>query len=248
MAGNAGKRHGDRKRGIMTEQSPVFEKPVEKIAVPGETDLDQLENQVERGSYFTHTALGRSFMRIGEVESFAYGLIDALIAKGILSSEEIKGSVERVRQELSLKGDVPGTGVAIRIDREEDIQKEALKVDCNARMNICHSICCKLDFALSISEVESGKVKWDLGRPYFIRHENNGYCTHNSIQTGNCRIHSQRPEVCRGYSCASDKRIWKDFEKMELNEEWIDQNISSSRKPCLIAAMMHRPEDLKSIN
>lgn len=247
MAANAGKRHGAGKRRIMTEQSLVLEKPVEKIARPEETALDQLENQVERGSYFTHTTLGRSFMRIGEVESFAYGLIDALVAKGILSSEEIKVSVERVRQELSIKGDIPGTGVAIRIDREEDIQKEAIKVDCKERMNICHSICCKLDFALSISEVESGKVKWDLGRPYFIRHENNGYCTHNSIQTGNCRIYSQKPEVCRGYSCASDKRIWKDFEKMELNVEWIDENIPSSGKTCLLAALMHRPEDIKSI-
>ena len=232
----------------MTEQNPVLQKTVEINTKPEDTPLDQLEKQVERGSFFTHTAMGRSFIRIGEVESFTYGIIDALVAKGILSSEEIKASVERVQQELSLKGDIPGSGVALRIDREENFQKDDIEMDCNARMNICHSICCKLDFALSVSEVESGKIKWDLGRPYFIRHENNGYCTHNSIQTGNCKIYSMRPEVCREYSCASDKRIWKDYKKMELNEEWIEDNISSSDKPCLVAALMHRPDDIKSIN
>jgi hypothetical protein len=44
-------------------------------------------------------------------------------------------------------------------------------VNCEERLHICKAACCQLDFALSVEEVESGKVKWDLGRPYFIRQD-----------------------------------------------------------------------------
>jgi hypothetical protein len=33
--------------------------------------------------------------------------------------------------------------------------------------------------------------------------------------------------VCRGYSCAKDERIWKDFDNMILNEEWIEANLNA---------------------
>ena len=37
--------------------------------------------------------------------------------------------------------------------------------------------------------------------------------------------YENRPSVCKKYSCANDKRIWKDFEKMEIDREWIDENL-----------------------
>jgi len=205
--------------------------------------LETLERQVERGSFFTHTALGRASSHLREVESFTYGILDVLLAKQIVSSEEVSAAVENIRRETAANGEIPGPGVALRLDPPEQQNGAEVKVDCAARMHICHAICCRLDFALTHEEVESGKIKWDLGRPYFIRHEAHGGCTHQDCKSGGCRVYADRPAICRTYSCAKDTRIWKDFEKMELNTEWIEQHLTPSSGPRLIGALMQNAEN-----
>ena len=215
----------------MNESTP--EPGIENMPSP----LVQLERQVERGSFFTHTALGRQAFRVNEIESFTYGLIDALLAKGLISTEEINASVETVREEMMTTGEVPDTGVALRTDSEASAERPPTKVDCEARWPVCHGICCKLDFALTQEEVEGGKIKWDLGRPYFIRHEADGLCTHSERGSGKCGVYNDRPAICRNYSCEHDKRIWKDFEKMELNTEWLTEHFYESRPRALTVLM-----------
>jgi Fe-S-cluster containining protein len=196
--------------------------------------VSEPERQGEQ-SRFTHSALGRSAERLAEVESLAHGLIDLLIEKGIVTPEEVASALEDAGREAGGPGDAPEPGVALRMDAPGE--QPTVDVDCGARMHICHAVCCRLDFALSPAEVESGKIKWDLGRPYFIRHNPDGFCTHNDRSTGWCGIHADRPAVCRGYSCANDGRIWKDFARMELNVEWLAENLST-KHPRLVAAMM----------
>ena len=78
-------------------------------------------------------------------------------------------------------------------------------------MHICQAVCCRLNFPLNQQEVERGVVKWDLGRPYFIRRELNGYCAHNVRPSGQCTVYANRPLVCRHYSCRNDDRIWNEY-------------------------------------
>ncbi len=99
--------------------------------------------------------------------------------------------------------------------------------------------CCRLDFVLTVTEVESGDIKWDLGRPYFIRHLSDGRCAHHDAESGGCSIYASRSGVYRGYSCASDTRIWKNFEQMEANAEWIEANRTAQSQPHVTAALMH---------
>lgn len=120
-------------------------------------------------------------------------------------------------------------GIAFRVDPAGQ-QETVVEVDCEARMPICHAVCCKLNFALTPPEVESGTVKWDLGFPYLIRHEANGYCTHCDMGNGRCAVYDGRPGVCRRYSCANDPRIWSDFEAMELNEDWIREHLGNQSR------------------
>lgn len=192
---------------------------------------EKLEHQIERSELFTHTVLSYHSTRINEIESFLYGLVDMLVKKGIATPEEIKETVAEVRQELQQKEEDCHPNLALRI--ESDNESEFIPVNCEERLPICQAICCKLEFALSATEVENGQIKWDLGRPYFIRHEQDGYCTHNNRDNKCCNIYEHRPSVCKKYSCAKDERIWKDFEKMELNHEWIN-SYSQERKPKLI--------------
>ncbi len=207
------------------------------------TDVQSLERQVERGSFFSHTALGKGFLRLHELESFVYGLLDVLVTKQAVTSDEVELAVHNVRSRLSESGDVPNTGVVMRVDPTEEEPRPPTLVNCAERMHVCHAICCKLDFPLTVSEIESGAVKWDLGRPYYIRHEASGFCAHNMQATGGCGIYANRPAVCRGYSCANDQRIWKDFDKMELNTEWLSANLSGANgAPQFMQAMVRQVE------
>lgn len=191
-----------------------------------QSPADSLERQVERGSFFTHTALSRQSERINEIESFLFGLIDLMIKKGAFEKEELTTLAAEVRKELYEKGELAHAGLGIRMD---DTKKkiEFVPVNCAERIHICHGVCCKLNFALSITEIESGKIKWDLGKPYFIRQESSGYCSHLHHEKKTCGIYQNRPSVCRGYSCAGDDRIWKDFDNMVINQEWIDENLAN---------------------
>jgi Fe-S-cluster containining protein len=198
---------------------------------------DELDRQVERGSLFTHTALSQTAERLTEVESMVYGLVDVLLSDGKLDEERFERAAASARSELDTRGETVSPGVALRFDGEIP-QGAFTPVDCEKRLPICHAVCCRLHFALSAGEVEGGVAKWDLGQPYFIRQGASGSCVHNDPETGACGIYAERPGVCKRYTCAHDERIWSDFEKMELNQAWIDQNLSPAAPRLASASMM----------
>lgn len=200
-------------------------------------ELDGLLRQVERAGLFTHSALGRSHLRQRELESFVYGLIDVLLARGVLSEPELAAAVAAAGEELDAGGETPEPGVVLRIDEASAEVEPPVEVDCAARMHVCGAVCCKLDFALSQDEIEGGVLRWDMGRPYVIRHEADGLCIHNDRASGGCGVYADRPTPCRRYSCAKDERIWNDFDAMELNVDWIAANIGDAQ-PRLLHAML----------
>jgi Fe-S-cluster containining protein len=206
-------------------------------------NLKRLERQLERGGLFTHTALSNNADRLNDAEAFLYGLVDLLIEKGLLTPDELSAKAQAVRQELQEKGQAVGPGVALRVDNPQANGAPA-QVNCAARLHICQAVCCKLGFALSAEEVESGLVKWDLGQPYFIRHEADGHCSHIDRETHQCGIYDNRPGVCRGYSCRNDERVWTDFDNMILNDAWINEHLADS-SPRLARASMIRIEDIR---
>ena len=212
--------------------------PERSVAPTRDVELIELDRQVERGNLFAHTALSESYTRLGEAQALIHGLADVLLDKGVVVEGELREAVENVRSELRERGDLSGPGVMVRVD-QEPADRPAVEVDCAARMPVCKAVCCKLDFALTIEEIEAGHVKWDLGRPYFIRHGPTGGCAHNDSETGGCRVYANRPGVCRNYSCADDPRIWKDFDGWELNTEWIEANLSGDHGVRAVSVAMH---------
>ena len=199
---------------------------------------EELERQVERGGLFTHTILSHHTDRLNEAEAFLYGIIDVLTQKGLATPDEIQIAAEKVRDESVLKQEEVSAGIVLRHDDEN--ARTFIPVDCAVRMPVCKAVCCRLDFALSVEEIETGKIKWDIGRPYHIRQAQNGYCTHINTEQGHCcTVYQDRPAVCRTYSCAGDARIWKDFDAVELNEEWIAQHLGVS-KPKFIPPLAYQ--------
>jgi Fe-S-cluster containining protein len=215
--------------------------PHDTAEQPWRTALDSVERQVERGSLFTHTALSETAERVTEVETFLYGLVDVLVASQVIDQDALGQAAAAVRGELDQREETMSPGVALRVDTEMPADV-FVPVNCAERMHVCHAICCRLHFALSAAEVETGTVKWDLGRPYQIRHDATGTCVHNDPETHGCSVYADRPRVCRGYSCANDERIWSDFENMQLNTAWTDENLHATGPRLAHATMVQLPD------
>jgi hypothetical protein len=62
---------------LMHDQALDSDLRTENAEHPRYAALIQLERQVERGSFFTRAALGSNAIRLNEIKSFTYGLIDA---------------------------------------------------------------------------------------------------------------------------------------------------------------------------
>ena len=197
--------------------------------------VDELARQVERASLFNHASLDRVASRASGIEAKLAQLVELLREKGIVAGAELGPPAAEapevpadpeVGEEPAAPPGVPWPTFAFRDGSARP--KPAQEVNCAERMHVCHAVCCKLHFALTAGEVDAGKVRFDLGFPYMIRHDSDGYCTHNDRTTGFCGVYGDRPGVCRRYSCANDERIWKDFDKMELNHEWLDANVAET--------------------
>ena len=190
----------------------------------------ELERQVEHGNLFVHAALTDQATRANQIEAVVNGLADLLVRLDIVSTEDLVDSVETTRKAITGAGRQLSLGVAIRGDTDaETVPADA--IDCEARIPYCKAVCCRLRFPLTVGEIESGPVKWDLGRPYVNRHGSDGYCHCYDGAANGCTVYDDRPTVCRQYSCAGDDRIWKDFEGMVINQEWIDAHLGAERSP-----------------
>lgn len=141
-------------------------------------------------------------------------------------------------------------GARYRID-PPDPAPEAI-LNCAERVHLCKAVCCKLNFALTPAEVRSGKVKWDPKLPYLVAHGEDGYCAHLDRGKG-CNIFEDRPALCRRFDCRTDGRVWKDFEGMVPNREWIDGIVASSQRvvvkpkaPLPVVRVTSGPEQIDS--
>jgi Fe-S-cluster containining protein len=160
-----------------------------------------------------HSRANANTSKVLEVAAFSYAVIELLMERGIISVEELDERKKEVGQRLVEKFAERGMGVALTDDAQDKYSYQStVKIDCENRLHLCRGACCRLKFALGVQDLEEGTVKWDLGRPYMIRHDGDGYCHHLDREAKCCQIYEQRPVVCRAYDCSKDKRIWEDFE------------------------------------
>lgn len=188
-------------------------------------DVQEITANVERGFLNTHTQISQSGSQLFKLGAQVTGLAKLLVEKGVLSATEVDEAIDQAAAEL--KDAAPGFKFALLSGRPDKYKVVSPEVDCAARVKHCKSACCGLDVVLSPQDVEEGAVRWDLAYPYQIRHSpQDGYCCHLKRDTGGCEIYDKRPYMCRTYSCANDKRIWLDFDKMIPNKESLAQLFS----------------------
>jgi len=177
-----------------------------------------LRQEVAEGFFYTHMRLSQSTNKALESAAFVYGLIEILSEKGLITIEELDERKKVIGERLVNQLKEKGLGVMLQ-DIEEDKYKfkVGVQIDCENRLALCRASCCRLRFALSKQDVFEGTIKWDLGQPYMIAHDKNGYCVHLEHGTCRCTVRENRPVPCRAYDCRNDKRIWIDFENKIIN-------------------------------
>ena len=184
------------------------------------TGSDTVEN-LEMAMELVTSLIGLHGERISKNDLLLYSISNLLVGKGILQRDELYTAIEQAHDDAEELHKSSFPNVYMRHDDEVD-DKESISVNCEKRKHLCKGACCKLTFALSEDEVEAGNVKWDLEKPYYIRHEENGYCSHINSENYGCTIYNNRPDLCRAYSCKDDERIWEDFDNMIPNKEYLD--------------------------
>lgn len=177
-------------------------------------------SEVAGGLLYCHSRLNSNTTKLLESASFLYALIETLEEKGLVKIEELEEKKREVATRLLDSFLDRGMGVAMQDDeRDKYAFSETVEIDCASRVHLCKAACCRMSFALSQQDVEEGAIKWDLGRPYLIAQDSDGYCRHLDREANRCTVREQRPLPCRGYDCRRDERVWLDFEERIINPQ-----------------------------
>jgi len=182
--------------------------PVEGVAV----EPPSLQ-EVERGWRFAHMLMTMSQIETREGLATARALGELLVARGVLSAEELQERVAQARRDLEER---PVPKVMLARGGDKYAAENNVLVDCLERLLICKARCCSYSFCLTEQDLDEGVARWDYGQPYWMRKRPNGYCVHCHPETYQCEVFAYRPLVCRTYTCREDKRIWLDFEQRVL--------------------------------
>jgi hypothetical protein len=181
---------------------------------------DVWRDEVTGGFLYCHSRLNANTSKVLESSSFLYALIELLAEKGVVEVKDLDTRKQQVAARLLDRFLDKGMGVAMQEDEQDKYAfTGTVEIDCETRIHLCKAACCRMGFALSQQDVQEGVIKWDLGRPYLIAQDADGYCHHLDRQAMRCTVRACRPLPCRGYDCRRDKRIWADFDNRVVNPD-----------------------------
>ena len=178
--------------------------------------LESMREEFTAGLLYAHNRVNADSAKLLETTAFLHAALELLAERGLISIDELDERKRAVAERLVRVFLKRGMGVVLlEPDADKYTYPEVAEVGCAERIHLCHAACCRLSFALSKQDVEEGVLRWDLGDPYMGRRDADGYCHHLDRATLRCTVREQRPIPCRAYTCEKDKRIWKDFDRME---------------------------------
>ena len=171
-------------------------------------------DEILQGLLYTHQRANLNTVEAHAARAAIEALVEVLAARGLLDRADLDEARRAVEDRLRHEFVEKGMAVAIQEHATGKYEFEgSVEIDCEKRIHLCKAACCRLSFALSKEDVEEGKVRWDLGRPYMIARTAEGRCVHLEGETHACGMYEQRPIPCRAYDCRKDGRVWLDFEQ-----------------------------------
>ncbi|MFQ6029014.1 MAG: YkgJ family cysteine cluster protein [Dehalococcoidia bacterium] len=188
--------------------------------ITNEKNLEQGEFVTEliRGLIYTHNRANANTTEVHQSTADIQALVEILVERGVLNRETLEKRRQEAAQRLRRQYIERGMAVAMQEFNVSKYEfKGGVEIDCENRVHLCKAACCRLPLALSKEDVKEGAVRWDLGQPYMLARNKDGYCNHLNRATHQCTVYANRPIPCRGYDCRKDKRIWSDFENKIAN-------------------------------
>ena len=168
---------------------------------------------IVRGLVYAHNRANANTAEVHQACATMHAAVELLIEGGVLDHEALEARRQEAAKQLRRQYLAQGMAVAMQEFGTSKYEfHNGAEVDCQNRVHLCKAACCRIPLALSREDVQEGIVRWDLGQPYIIARDGDGYCVHLDRETYGCTIYAQRPIPCRGYDCREDKRIWVDFE------------------------------------
>ena len=169
--------------------------------------------EVELGFMFEHSLMSETARQALAGSTAALAVAQLLVEHGVIDERAFAERRQAIASELQEKAEESGIGLFLDQRGGDKYElKELPQIDCAARVHLCKAACCTYRFPLSRQDVEEGIVQWDLGRPYWNRQEETGYCVHSDPNRRGCGVYDRRPAPCRLFDCRQDERIWADFE------------------------------------
>jgi hypothetical protein len=182
------------------------------------TSQRDLRQEMAEGLLYTHSRLNANTSKTLETAAFVYALIELMCEQGLIREADLDERKRAAGRRLTAQLGERGLGVLLQDPEYDKYTFESeVTIDCPSRVHLCHAACCRLPFALSKQDVREGVIRWDLGQPYVIAQDEDGYCSHFDRACSRCTVHQHRPVPCRAYDCRQDKRIWLDFERGIVN-------------------------------
>ncbi len=194
----------------------------------GTRNCSDFSSDVVRGLVYMHNRANTNTAQIHQANATVQAVVELLIERGILDRETLEARRQEAAEKLRRRYVERGMAVAMQ---EFKVSKYTFQggaeIDCENRVRFCKAACCRLPLALSKEDVQEGIVSWDLGQPYMVARDGDGYCVHLKQDSCRCNVYAHRPIPCRGYDCRKDQRIWLDFEKKVVNprvgdEDWLE--------------------------
>jgi hypothetical protein len=177
-----------------------------------------VRDEVAAGLLYAHQRLAATSGKTLEAASFLYALVELLSERDLISIEELDERKQVVARRLAEQNREQGLGVMLQDPEYDKFAFEGeVEIDCASRIELCRAACCRLPFALSKQDVREGVIRWELGQPYLIAQDEDGYCCHLDRGTLACTVRDSRPVPCRAFDCRRDARIWLDFENRIVN-------------------------------
>jgi hypothetical protein len=173
---------------------------------------------VLRGLLYAHHRANANTAALHETSSTLDAVVELLVDEGIVDPRRLDDARARTAPKRERQFHERGMAVAMQdYDESKYTFEGGAEIDCASRMHLCGAACCKLPVALSKEDVEEGVLRWELGRPYLLLHDDDHHCHHFDRETQRCGAYGERPIPCRAYDCRHDGRIWLDFEAGIVN-------------------------------
>jgi hypothetical protein len=180
--------------------------------------------ELERGFMFDHSLMSQTARQALAGASSALALAQLLVERGVIDEQAFADRRQAIATDFQAAAEKEGLGLFLNHGHPDKYELPDLpQIDCAARVDQCRAACCTYRFPLTRQDVEEGVVQWELGRPYWNRQKDDGYCAHHDPAHGGCRVYDSRPAPCRVFDCRNDERIWSDFDARIVNPDLHDR-------------------------